>query len=260
LCFGVLHLGDHSIACGTGEYQGAQKYEALAKEISAAFAGADFPKTILLLGKYFGTSTYSLTSLFADERRKVLNLIMGPTLREAEAAYSSIYEHHAPLIRFLTGSGTPRPQVLSVAADLCLNAKFRRLLQGEGLDPEVVRPLLEEARLAGATLDATALGLLLAANMESLAEQLLDQPDDLSRLERLNKAAQLVRTLPFEVNLWKTQNTCYKILHAHYPSFKEKAGLGDQNGKEWLRHYTVLAENFLLRAPLCPGNSKPANG
>src|SRR5208283_1253587 len=40
LCFGVLHLGDHSIACGTGEYQGAQKYEALAKEISAAFAGA----------------------------------------------------------------------------------------------------------------------------------------------------------------------------------------------------------------------------
>jgi hypothetical protein len=31
LCFGVLHLGDHSISCGTGEYQGAQKYEALVK-------------------------------------------------------------------------------------------------------------------------------------------------------------------------------------------------------------------------------------
>ena len=145
---------------------------------------------------------------------------MEPTLREAEAAYSSIYEHHAPLIRFLTGSGTPRPQVLSVAADLCLNAKLRKVLQGEGLDPEVVRPLLEEARLAGATLDATALGLLLAVNIESLAEQLLEQPDDLPRLERLNKAAQLVRTLPFEVNLWKTQNICYKILHAHCPNLQ----------------------------------------
>ena len=260
LCFGVLHLGDHSIACGTGEYQGAQKYEVLAKEISAAFAGADFPKTILLLGKYFGTSTYSLTSLFADERRKVLDIIMGPTLREAEAAYSSIYEHHASLIRFLTGSGTPRPRVLTIAADLCLNAKLRRVLQGEGLDPEVVKPLLEEARLAGATLDATALGLLLAANIENLAEQLLDQPDDLSRLERLNKAAQLVRTLPFEVNLWKTQNICYKILHAHCPNFEEKAGQDDQNAKEWLRHYAALAENFLLRVPVCSANSKPTNG
>ncbi len=260
MCFGVLHLGDHSIACGTGEYQGAQKYEALAKEISAAFAGADFPKTILLLGKYFGTSTYSLTSLFADERRKVLNIIMEPTLREAEAAYRSIYEHHAPLIRFLTGSGTPRPPVLAVAADLCLNAKLREVLQREGLEPEVVRPLLEEARLAGATLDATALGLLLAVNFESLAERLFEQPDDLSFLKSLNKAAELVRTLPFKINLWKTQNICYKILHAHCPSLQEKVSLGDQNATDWLRQYTVLAENFLLRVPSCPENSKTANG
>ena len=204
LCFGVLHLGDHQHRLRYWRIPGARKYEAFVKEISDAFSGADFPKTILLLGKHFGTSTYSLTSLFADERRKVLNMIMEPTLREAEAAYSSIYKHHAPLIRFLTGSGTPRPQVLSVAADLYLNDKLRRVF-GEGLDPEVVKPLLEEARLAGATLDAAALGLLLAANIERLAEDLLGQPDDVSPMERLNKAAKLVRVLPFEVNLWKTQ-------------------------------------------------------
>jgi hypothetical protein len=102
--------------------------------------------------------------------------------------------------------------------------------------------------------------LLLAVNIESLAEQLVEQPDDLARLERLNKAARLVRTLPFEVNLWKTQNICYKLLHTHCPNFEEKAGLGDQNGQEWLRQYTILAENFLLRVPTCPVNSQPANG
>lgn len=249
LCFGVLHLGDHNIACGTGEYQGAQKYEALVKEISEAFAIADFPKTILLLGKHFGTSTYSLTSLFADERRKVLNMIMEPTLREAEATSGSLYEHHAPLIRFLKGAGVQLPKGLTLAAELCLNAKLRGSLQGEGLEPEVVRPLLEEARLAGATLDSTALGLLLAANIEHLAEQLLEQPDDLSRMERLNKAAKLVQTLPFEVNLWKTQNTCYKLLQTHWSDFKEKAGLGDKSAQDWIHNCTVLAENFRLRAP-----------
>jgi len=249
LCFGVLHLGDHSIACGTGEYQGAQKYEALVKNISAAFAGADFPKTILLMGQYFGTSTYSLTSLFADERRKVLDTIMEPTLREAEAAYSSIYEHHAPLIRFLNGSGTPRPKVLSVAADLCLNAKLRRVFQGDGLDPQVVRPLLEEARLAGAVLDEVALGLLLKINIERLAQQVLEQCEDLSCMERLNKAAKLVRTLPFEVNLWQIQNICYKILHTKWAGFKEKADQGDKNAQEWLRNCTEVSENFKLQTP-----------
>jgi len=249
LCFGVLHLGDHSIACGTGEYHGAQKYEALMNEISQAFAVADFPKTILLLGKYFGTSTYSLTSLFADERRKVLNMIMEPTLREAEAAYRSVYEHHAPLIRFLKGSNTPPPKSLALAADLCLNAKIRAAIEGEGLEPEVVRPLLEEARLAGAALDATALGLLLTANIERLAEQLLAQPDDLSRMERLNKAAKLVRTLPFGVNLWKTQNICYNVLHTNWPVFKKEAGMGDKDAQEWIRNCTVLARNFWIVVP-----------
>ena len=235
LCFGVLHLGDHSIACGTGEYQGTQKYEALVKNISDAFAVADFPKTILLMGQYFGSSTYSLTSLFADERRKVLDTIMEPTLRESEAAYGSIYEHHAPLIRFLTGSGTPRPKVLSVAADLCLNAKLRRVLQGDGLDPQVVRPLVEEARLAGAILDEAALGLLLKINIERLAQQALEQCEDLSCMERLNKAAKLVRTLPFEINLWQIQNICYKILHTQWADFKEKASQGDKKAQEWIR-------------------------
>ena len=134
LCFGVLHLGDHSIACGTGEYQGAQKYEALAQEISAAFAGADFPKTVLLLGKYFGTSTYlwprclPMTAQSPEHHH-------GADPREAEAAYSSIYEHHAPLIRFLTGPAR-RPPVLSVAADLCLNAKFAAWFKGRGWTPK----------------------------------------------------------------------------------------------------------------------------
>jgi len=136
-----------------------------------------------------------------------------------------------------------------LAAELCLNAKLRWAIQGEGLEPEVVRPLLEEARLAGATLDAAALGLLLAGAVEHLAEELLEQPDDLSLMEKLNKAAKLVRKLPFGVNLWKTQNICYNILHTNWSDFKEKAALGDQDAQEWIRNCTVLARNFWIRVP-----------
>lgn len=249
LCFGVLHLGDHNIACGSGEYHGTREYEELVRVISQAFAGADFPKTILLLGKYFGASTYSLTSLFADERRRVLNLIMEPALQEGEAAYGSIYEHHAPLIRFLKGTGTPRPKSLSVAADLSLNAKLRKALQGEWVDPQVIPPLLEEARLAGATLDVATLGLLVAASIERLAEEILERPDDISLLEKFNEAAKLVRTLPFDVNLWKTQNICYQIVRTCCPSFKEKAEMGDKNAQEWMSHCAVLAEALSISVP-----------
>jgi hypothetical protein len=68
-------------------------------------------------------------------------------------------------------------------------------------------------------------------------------------MERLNSAAKLVQTLPFEVNLWKTQNTCYKLLHTYCFDFKEKAGRGDKSAQEWIHNCTVLAENFRLRVP-----------
>ncbi len=252
LCFGVLHLGDHNIACGTGEYRGSQEYEALVKEVSEAFAIADFPRTILLLGKHFGASTYSLSSLFADERRKILNVIMEPTLREAEASYCSIYEHHAPLIRFLQASGMPLPKGLALAAELSLNAKLRREIQQDGFELEVIRPLMEEARLAGANLDETALGLLVAGVVENMSRQLLEQPEDLNRMIRLNKAAKLFRTLPFEINIWKTQNICYNLVHTYWPDFNNKAILGDKNAQNWVNNCTVLARNFWIRLPKKP--------
>jgi len=127
---------------------------------------------------------------------------------------------------------SPEATLPNTAADLYLNGKLRRVFQGEGLDPEVASPLLEEARLAGATLDSAVLGLQLASNIERLAQELLGQTDDVALMEKLNKSAKLVHVLPFEVNLWKTQNICYNILHACCPDFKKKAASGDENAGE----------------------------
>ncbi|KHK00532.1 DUF3536 domain-containing protein [Desulfovibrio sp. TomC] len=248
-CFGVLHLGDHNITCGIGEYQGSKRYESLINDLSEAFSKADFPKTILVLGEHFLPSTYSLTSLFSDERRKVLNLIMTPTLAEAEAAFGMLYEHHAPLIRFLNGSGTPRPQALAIAAELSLNSKIRMAFENHVLEFQTVQPLLEEIRLAGAPLDVAGLGHLLQNNIKKMAEGLSEQPEDVSRIERLNKAMALVGKLPFEVNNWIAQNICFTILNAHWPSFKELADQGNGPAQEWLQSARLLADNFFVQLP-----------
>ncbi|MFP5222136.1 MAG: DUF3536 domain-containing protein [Acidobacteriota bacterium] len=249
LCFGVLHLGDHNITCGISEYQGSKKYESMVQDLSEAFSKADFPKTILVLGEYFPLSTYSLSSLFSDEKRRILNLIMASTLEEAEVSYRVVYEHHAPLIRFLNGSGAPKPQVLSTAAELTLNTKLRKEFQNQELDFQTVKPLMEETQLAGVQLDATGLGYQLKNKIERLADELLEEPEDVARIEKLNKAMELVRKLPFEVNIWKPQNVCFKILHAQWTAMKEKADKGDAQAQEWMRHANVLADNFSIRKP-----------
>ncbi|OGP54939.1 MAG: glycoside hydrolase, partial [Deltaproteobacteria bacterium RBG_13_52_11] len=70
LCFGVLHWGDHTMNCGVGDYQGEEAYQAMTHEICDPFDEGDLPKTIRLMDKHFGSSPYSLKSLFRDEQRK----------------------------------------------------------------------------------------------------------------------------------------------------------------------------------------------
>jgi len=247
--FGVLHLGDHNITYGISEYLEPPKYEALVKELSEAFSSADLQRTLHVLDEYFKTSTYALTSLFSDERRKILGMIMEPTLKEAQAAYDTVYEHHAPLISFLKGAGTPQPKVLSLAADMCLNTKLGNAFAGDEPELQTVKPLLEEAQLAGVALDATRLGLVLKITIERMAERLFENPGDYLSMEKLNNTAMLARSVPFEVNLWKPQTLCFKIIHTYWQEFKRKAAQGDNDARKWIRNATLLAENFSVQLP-----------
>jgi hypothetical protein len=65
----------------------------------------------------------------------------------------------------------------------------------------------------------------------------------------LNNTASLARAMPFEVNLWKPQMLCFKIIHGHWPEFKDKAGQGDADAQERIRGAALLAENFSVRLP-----------
>ncbi|MBW1713901.1 MAG: DUF3536 domain-containing protein, partial [Deltaproteobacteria bacterium] len=126
LTFVVLHFGDHNLSCGVRGFQGEEAYQLMVDELSQSFDRADFPETLRLLDKHFGLPAFSLKSLFRDEQRKILNLLLESTLNEAEDVYGRLYEQHAPLMRFLQNAGMPLPRALSAAAEVVLNAGLYR--------------------------------------------------------------------------------------------------------------------------------------
>jgi hypothetical protein len=82
-----------------------------------------------------------------------------------------------------------------------------------------------------------------------MAEQLGSNPGDCSCMERLNNAAALVRSVPFDVNLWRPQTLCFNIIHTHWSDYKRRAVQGDAEALKWIRSVTVLAENFSVQLP-----------
>jgi hypothetical protein len=248
LTFGVLHFGDHNLHGGVRAFQGETEYHKLVTEATAAFSRADIPAIIRAFDRGFGIDTYSLRSLFRDEQRNILSHILINTLDETEAAYRQLYEHHAPLMRFLSDLKTPLPKAFRTTAEYALNSHLRRAFSEE-LDVSRIRNLLEEARLGGVELDATTLEFTLRKTIEGMAERLRDNPTDVVDLRAFLQAIELIDELPFTVTLWSVQNVAYDLLQDIYPAMQDRTGGADAEARQWLDDFTVLARRLSLKMP-----------
>ncbi|GAB4425388.1 MAG: DUF3536 domain-containing protein [Chloroflexi bacterium OHK40] len=249
LSFGVLHLGDHNISGGVREFQSEEAYRTLVAEITELFLRADIPGVIRLVDRNFGQESYSLKLLFGDEQRRILGMILRSSLAEAEAAYRQIYEHHAPLMRFLASMGTPVPREFQIAAQFAINTELRRLIEAESLDLDRIHALRREAERSGVTLDAEGLGYALARTIERITEIFRESPEDVALLQQLDGAVALARSLPFEVDVWKTQNVYFELLQSVYAEFQEEAAQGYLDAREWVEAFTSLGKRLKFRIP-----------
>jgi alpha-amylase/alpha-mannosidase (GH57 family) len=248
LSFGALHIGDHIMNCGVGDYSKDEDYAALKQELIDPFNGADFPAVVRILDRYFGESTYSLRSIFHDDQRKIVNAILKTTLSEAEAMYRHIYDTHAPMMRFVTDLRVPLPRAFSMAAEFALNGNLREAFEDlENIDLNRIKTLLEESKSQGVTLDGATLGFSLKKAIKRVSDQLMEARDNLELMKRLETAAAIARELPFDVNTWRSQNNYYQMLQNNYPERLDQAMKGDAEAREWVEHFAALGRNLSVK-------------
>jgi hypothetical protein len=212
----VLHLGDQNLSAAVRRYRAddpadVAAFTAFTNDIRSAMRRANLPEVIRLIDRFFGTLAYSLTSLFADEQHRILRTILDRTLAEMEDSLRKIYEDHASLLRFLTESGMAAPPALAIAANFALNASLRRAIEADEFDPIEVEALLARATTDQVALDTPVLSFAAGQRMvramvklEAAAEG--GRPATNGALPAALAIASTLRTLPFDVNLWKAQN------------------------------------------------------
>ena len=244
ICFAVLHLGDQNLSAAVKPYDPEDKtqFAAFSDEVRNSIRRANLPDVIRLIDRFFApkepqlilaggpeattTSTsYSLTSLFADEQHRILRTILNQTLSEMEESLRNIYEDHASLLHYLTESGMAAPPALALAASFALNASLRRALDAENFDAADVQSLLVRAEGDQVKLDTTLMSftagqrmkramvrLEVAASASAPGAVTPAHPATTSALNVAITIAQTLATMPFEVNLWQAQNIWNDLL------------------------------------------------
>jgi alpha-amylase/alpha-mannosidase (GH57 family) len=246
LAFGVLHMGDHNVNGGVEEFTSEDSYRAFTQEAVEAFRHADFAEVIRIMDRRFGESSYSLRSLFRDQQRKALDIILGSSLKEAEILYRQIYEHRAPMMRFLTDLNIPLPPAFHAAAEFVLNRNLREILERDDVDTERVLSSLEAAKFEGVRLDSATLEFAYRQNLQRLIERFVADPSE-ACLKRLSHAVSLLDDLPFSVDLWKVQNGYYQVLQSVYPKMVERRKRGDEPAQAWVDSFKKLGHKLAVK-------------
>jgi alpha-amylase/alpha-mannosidase (GH57 family) len=237
--FAVLHFGDQNITAAVKPYLDgdATEFEEFAKEAANYVQRADFPEVIRLLDRYYGHVDYSLTSLFTDEQRRIVQIILNTTLWDIEKSLTTIYEDHASLLHFLSQAELPKPPALTLAAGFAVNAGLRRALEADPIDRAQLRSFLSLAKADQVPLETATLSYLADQRMKRAMVELQMSSGSLEMLERALVLARSVSELPFDLNLWQAQNIWYEILRtANYGLI----ALGKDERPSWEKGFNEL--------------------
>lgn len=221
VAFAVLHFGDQNMTAAVRRYddeaseETAAAYEGFLREAKAAVVRADLAAVIRAFDRYFPPPHYSIRSLFRDEQRRIVDLILQSTLAEVDASLAAIYEKQASLLHFLNEAGLPCPDALTIAATFAINAGLRRALESEPIDALQMRSYLDLSKADQVPVDSTRLGYLADQKMKramvELQQEVVDQTEQPSTLENALLVARTLNELPFDLNLWQAQNLWYDV-------------------------------------------------
>ncbi len=226
ICFAVLHLGDQNLSAAVKRFrpEDRQAWTEFVAGAQAAVRGANIPELVRLLDGYFDSTLYSLTSLFADEQRSILQIILNQTLSEVEGSLTRIYDEHCTLLDFLAETKVAAPPALAVTAQFAINAGLRRALEAETFNSAEIARLLRRAQMDHVALDSSLLSYTADRRMkramvrlEAAAEQ--QSPQNLAVLHETLAIAESLRTLPMEINLWQAQNIWNELLRRSFAAY-----------------------------------------
>jgi alpha-amylase/alpha-mannosidase (GH57 family) len=237
--FAVLHFGDQNITAAVKAYAEADaaSFDAFMAQAAQHVVRADFPEVIRLIDRYYGHVDYSLTSLFTDEQRRIVKLILNSTLWNIESSLTSIYEDHASLLHFLSQAGLPKPPALTLAAGFAVNAGLRRALEGDPIDQSLLRSFLTLAKADQVQLESATLSYIADQRMKRAMIELQMSSGSMEMLDRALNLARILVELPFELNLWQAQNIWYEILRS---SSYALTSLAPEDRPTWDRGFSEL--------------------
>ena len=245
--YAVVHPDDGDISGKARECRGEPAGPKLVDEICGAFEKNDLPEVRRLMDAHFGKTSFSLDSLFPDERRNIMEMMLKAANAELEESNRRAYNQTAPLVRSLMKLGMEPPASFRSVAESVLRSQLLRALQSEELNSNEVMRFLQEAEFWQVELNRRELEDALQDAIEHLAKKSRENPGDLNAIGKFAAAVDLASKLSLDINYYHTQTIFYELLKTSYAPLNLAAETGDTKAARWIHEFKDLGKKLSVR-------------
>lgn len=245
----VLYLGDHHLFASVQGRMTDEQFKRNRQDLSKAFRKGDSNEVMRLMNTAFSGKNYSLTHLFKDQQRQILNDLLESTWEEIESSFRHIYEHNYAIMQMIRNMNMPLPKALSAPAEFILNQDICAAIQADEIDLHRLRDLADEAEQLSLSLDKERLSFEGSRKIDRLTSRWQDDPEDLDLLWSIEKGLEILRMLTPEMDLQHAQNVFFTVAREKYPEMKRKAEAADEKAARWVEHFGHLAQRLGLAIP-----------
>jgi len=241
--FVVFYLGDLNLFSAVRAGRSDQAFAEMHGRMKKAFLRADSNEVVRLMNIDFDGKNYSLSHLFQDQRREILDQLLKNTWDNIEKSFRHIYEHDYAIISMLRSMNMPLPKALSAPVEIIINKDLIDEIQREQINLDRIQELTREAERLSLSLDKEKLALEASHRIHDIMLTVAAHPRDIERLERAERTVQILRRLAPSMDLHNAQNVLFEVARQH--------GLQDQASAEapiqpWIKRFLVLADHLEL--------------
>jgi hypothetical protein len=189
-----------------------------------------------IMQQYFGPEKYTIWQMFADEKRKILDMIAQQSLKDLEGSLRRTYDTDYTLVNALSNNNLPIPNAYRTTFEYILNADLVNCFQKEKINiKEMERISLELTRWSLKIEDPVKISRLASESIFEEIKRVGADVGNVKRLQRLNRVFPLLEKFNLEPNFYKSQNLYFEI------STEGKKG---HEAPDWHEQFVTLGFNL----------------
>jgi alpha-amylase/alpha-mannosidase (GH57 family) len=237
--FAVIYLGKHNIIGNISIDMQSDDFASMQFRMVKSFEEGRLGDVIGLMQVYFGPEKYTIWQLFQDEKRKILDMISQESMNDLEQSLRKSYNRDYPLINALANNNIPIPTTYRTTFEYVLNADLIKIFRSDKINiKEMERIASELEKWKFKIEDPDKLSRLAGESIFKELQRISTEPDNLKRVQRLNRMFPVLQKFKLEPNLHKTQNFYFEF------SQKRSERLKQETEAEWDEQFKLLGKNL----------------